>query len=76
VAKSTAPNGYVTLLRNRKLHIESGLFRRQGKAVTNFKAALPDRQSDLAQQLIKDPYNFDFLTLAPAARERNLEQAF
>jgi predicted nuclease of restriction endonuclease-like (RecB) superfamily len=40
------------------LQIESGLFRRQGKAVTNFNATLPAPQSDLAQQLIKDPYNF------------------
>jgi predicted nuclease of restriction endonuclease-like (RecB) superfamily len=55
-------------------HIESALFRRQGKAVTNFKAALPAPESDLAQQLIKDPYNFDFLTLAPAAQERDLER--
>jgi predicted nuclease of restriction endonuclease-like (RecB) superfamily len=45
------------------LQIESGLYRRQGKAVTNFHATLPRPQSDLAQQLIKDPYNFDFLTL-------------
>ncbi|HEY3742515.1 MAG TPA: PDDEXK nuclease domain-containing protein [Bryobacteraceae bacterium] len=56
------------------LHIESGLFERQGKAVTNFKATLPQPQSDLAQQLIKDPYNFDFLTLDTAARERDLEK--
>jgi hypothetical protein len=41
--------------------------------VTNFKATLPGPQSDLAQQLIKDPYNFDFLTLAAEARERDLE---
>jgi predicted nuclease of restriction endonuclease-like (RecB) superfamily len=40
--------------------IESGLYGRQGKALTNFQATLPPPQSDLAQQLIKDPYNFDF----------------
>lgn len=56
------------------LQIESGLFRRQGKAVTNFKATLPSPQSDLAQQIIKDPYNFDFLTLTKEARERDLER--
>lgn len=56
------------------LQIESGLFRRQGKAVTNFKATLPSPQSDLAQQIIKDPYNFDFLTLMKEARERDLER--
>ncbi len=53
--------------------IESRLHTRQGKAVTNFKTALPAPQSDLAQQLIKDPYQFDFLTLAPDAAERDLE---
>lgn len=54
--------------------IESGLFTRQGKAVTNFQATLPPPQSDLAQQVLKDPYNFDFLTLDADARERELEQ--
>jgi predicted nuclease of restriction endonuclease-like (RecB) superfamily len=56
------------------LQIESGLYRRQGKGTTNFRATLPAPQSDLAQQLIKDPYNFDFLTLASEARERDLER--
>ncbi|MCU1260943.1 MAG: hypothetical protein JWO80_3828 [Bryobacterales bacterium] len=56
------------------LQIESGLYRRQGKAVTNFQATLPKPQSDLAQQLIKDPYNFDFLTLTTEAQERDLER--
>jgi predicted nuclease of restriction endonuclease-like (RecB) superfamily len=40
--------------------IESGLYRRQGKALTNFARTLPAPQSDLAQELIKDPYSFDF----------------
>ena len=53
--------------------IESGLFRRQGKAVTNFEQALPLPQSDLAQQITKDPYNFDFLTMDPEAHEHDLE---
>lgn len=56
-------------------HIGSDLYRRQGKAVTNFAAALPKAQSDLAQQLIKDPYHLDFLNLATAAKERDLESA-
>ncbi len=56
------------------IQIESGLYRRQGKAITNFQATLPAPQSDLAQQILKDPYNFDFLTLATAARERDLER--
>jgi hypothetical protein len=39
--------------------IESDLHRRQGKAITNFNRALPPPQSDLAQEVTKDPYNFD-----------------
>ncbi len=49
--------------------IESGLYERQGKAPTNFKRTLPPPQSDLAQQTIKDPYTFDFLTISKYARE-------
>ena len=56
------------------LQIESGLHRRQGKAISNFEVALPKPQSDLAQQLLKDPYNFDFLTLDKDARERDIER--
>ena len=60
--------------RNVLVHqIESGLYRRQGKAITNFQATLPPPQSDLAHQILKDPYNFDFLTLAQDAREKELE---
>jgi predicted nuclease of restriction endonuclease-like (RecB) superfamily len=55
--------------------IESNLFDRQGHALTNFDKTLPPPQSDLAQQLIKDPYNFDFLTLGPDVQERDLERS-
>ena len=55
------------------MQIEAGLYRRQGKALTNFERALPSPQSDLAQQLLKDPYNFDFLTLSTEAHERDVE---
>lgn len=55
--------------------IESGLYYREGKAVTNFTDTLPAPQSDLAQQLIKDPYTFDFLTLTQDYNERELEKA-
>lgn len=41
--------------------IESGLFERQGKAITNFKRTLPPPQSDLAHQAMKAPYTFDCL---------------
>jgi|SRR5581483_561441 len=54
--------------------IETGLYRRQGKALTNFAATLPAPDSDLAQQLLKDPYNFDFLTLSTEAQEKDLER--
>ncbi|MFC1678587.1 YhcG family protein, partial [Elusimicrobiota bacterium] len=54
--------------------IESGLFKRQGKAISNFKQTLPPAQSDLAQQAMKDPYTFDFLNIASDAHERELEQ--
>jgi predicted nuclease of restriction endonuclease-like (RecB) superfamily len=55
--------------------IEGGLYRREGKAVTNFQATLPQPQSDLAQQTIKDPYNFDFLSLRAKHDEKELEDA-
>lgn len=54
-------------------HIEARLHKREGKAVTNFQRTLPPAQSDLAEQTLKDPYNFDFLTLGTEARERDLE---
>jgi predicted nuclease of restriction endonuclease-like (RecB) superfamily len=41
--------------------IESGLYHRQGRALTNFERTLPAPQSELAQQVLKDPYSFDFL---------------
>jgi predicted nuclease of restriction endonuclease-like (RecB) superfamily len=53
--------------------IETQLHRREGKAITNFAAALPAPQSDLAHQTLKDPYIFDFLTMDSDARERDLE---
>ena len=56
------------------VQIESRLHERQGRAPSNFAATLPSPQSDLAQQVTKDPYIFDFLTLAPDARERDLER--
>lgn len=57
------------------MQIESNLFGRQGGAITNFEQTLPPERSDLSRQLLKDPYNFDFLTLTEAAQERDLERA-
>ena len=53
--------------------IESDLYNRQGKAITNFKATLPEPYSDLAEQTLKDPYSFDFLTIDKKAKEREIE---
>ena len=45
------------------------------KAVSNFSRLLPDGQSELAQQTLKDPYTFDFITLTDHYKERELEDA-
>ena len=55
--------------------IESRLYEREGKALTNFSNTLPPSQSDLANQMMKDPYNFDFLTMTKDYKERELEMA-
>ncbi|MEQ8973317.1 MAG: PDDEXK nuclease domain-containing protein [Coleofasciculus sp. C1-SOL-03] len=55
--------------------IELGLYHRQGKATTNFDRTLSKPQSELAEQVLKDPYNFDFLSLGDKAWERELEKA-
>jgi len=54
--------------------IKSGLYHREGKAITNFSKTLPVPHSDMAQQSFKDPYVFDFLTLHSEHAERDLEQ--
>lgn len=54
--------------------IESDLYSRQGKAITNFQAKLPKPYSDLAHQSLKDPYLFDFLTLHEEHAEQEMEQ--
>jgi predicted nuclease of restriction endonuclease-like (RecB) superfamily len=55
--------------------IESKLYQREGKAITNFETRLPEPQSDLAQETLKDPYNFDFLMLREKHDEQELESA-
>ena len=54
--------------------IDVKLYDRQGKAQTNFTRTLPAAQSELAQQVLKDPYSFDFLSLGDDAHERDLER--
>ncbi|MFZ1085739.1 MAG: PDDEXK nuclease domain-containing protein [Terracidiphilus sp.] len=56
------------------LQISSRLHEREGKALTNFQRSLPPPDSDLAEQILKDPYNFDFLTVTAAAHEREVER--
>lgn len=71
-AKQTIEHGWS---RNVLVHqIESKLHKRQGKALSNFSKTLPPIQSDLAQELVKDPYNFDFLNLSSEAHEREIEK--
>jgi len=53
--------------------IESGYRQRSGKAITNFDRTLPEPLSDLAQQSLKNPYLFDFLTLTEKYKESDLE---
>jgi predicted nuclease of restriction endonuclease-like (RecB) superfamily len=72
-AQHTIQNGWSrTIL---ELQIESRLYQRQGKAVTNFEHTLTKLQSDLAQQVLKDPYSFDFLSLDTEAHERDIERS-
>ena len=54
--------------------IESGLYHREGKAINNFAEKLPMPQSDLAAQVLKDPYVFDFLSMTKEYTERDLER--
>lgn len=56
-------------------YMDARLFETEGKSISNFKSTLPALQSDLAQQTLKDPYNFDFLTLSNGYVERELEDA-
>lgn len=55
--------------------LDANLYKTQGKAVNNFDRLLPDIQSDLAKETLKDPYNFDFLTLSENYKEKELEDA-
>lgn len=71
--KQTVENGWSrAVLLN---YLDTNLYERQGKAVNNFNRLLANPQSELAAQTLKDPYNFDFLTLDGEYRERELEQA-
>lgn len=57
------------------LHIEGRTLERSGRAISNFERTLPPEASDLAREIVKDPYNFEFLGVGGEARERDIEQA-
>ncbi len=69
----TVENGYSRAVLVHQ--IESGLHQRIGKSITNFDNKLPSVQSDLAKEILKDPYCFDFLTLSERYNEKELEDA-
>lgn len=72
-ARKTVENGWSrAVLLN---HIDSQLHLCQGKAISNFEKLLPAPISDLAQQVLKDPYCFDFLTIQEHHNERQLQEA-
>lgn len=56
------------------LQLKSKLYDRAGRAVTNFSSTLPAPQSDLAQQVLKDPYTFDFMSMTTPYNERDVER--
>ena len=55
--------------------LDTNLYERQGKAITNFSLQIPESHSDLAKELTKDPYNFDFLTMTEGYNEKELKDA-
>lgn len=55
--------------------LDTGLYEREGKAITNFEKLIPDVGSDLAKEITKNPYNFDFLTLREGYDEKELKDA-
>ena len=57
-----------------EMAIDSKLHKRQGKAISNFQHTLPPLHSGLAEQTLKNPYSFDFLTLLKDAKEQEIEQ--
>lgn len=58
-----------------EINIKNQLHQRQGAAITNFNTRLPDSQANIANEIIKDPYHFDFLGLGGEAHEREIESA-
>ena len=71
-AQQTIENGWSRSVL--EMWIENDLYKRKGKAISNFKKTLPSAQSDLVQQTLKDPYCFDFLSIGESFREKEIEQ--
>lgn len=55
--------------------LETNLYERQGKAISNFRTTLPSYTGDLAQEITKDPYNFDFIAVNRKYTEKELKDA-
>ncbi len=74
-ARQTMENGWSRNIL--VIQIESDLYKRQALVpkTTNYERTLPAPQSDLAVQMLKDPYNFDFLSIGQEAQERAIEKA-
>ena len=56
------------------IQLKQNLFERQGKSINNFDKTLQKNQAQLANQILKDPYNFDFLTLESKVHELEIEK--
>ena len=72
-AQQAIQNGWSRL--TLESNIKNQLYRRQGTAITNFAERLPVPHADMASQILKDPYHFDFLGLGEEAHERDIENA-
>jgi len=72
VHKTIANNWSRGMLEN---FVDTDLYERQGHAITNFKSALPQPHGELAQEITKDPYTFDFVSIAENYREKELNDA-
>jgi predicted nuclease of restriction endonuclease-like (RecB) superfamily len=71
--QKTIQNGWSRAMLQNFMDVD--LYQSQGKAINNFDRLLPDVQSDLAKQTLKDPYTFDFIVLTEKYKEKELENA-
>lgn len=56
-------------------NLDSHAFEAQGKAITNFDRTLPSPQGQIAQEILKSPYNLEFLAMRQGYEEKELEEA-